>query len=158
MKGAVSMQWIDEGIDSILEKFSYEFYTVAPDENTVCPCVNYTTKQGDPSCKICLGVGYKITIRKVEGAREGARSTFQNMSARESSVSYVYYIKSKFQIKEKDIIVDEDIVAEIHRMDNRLSADRRNVFNKCLAVSKKSNVQLFLKNFKEIIIKNRKSV
>ena len=145
------MEWLDEGIEEILEKFSYEFYVAEPDLNVTCVCMNYTTKQGDPECEKCFGEGYRMRIRKMKGTFEDRSSTFQNQNVRESSVSHIYYIPGRYRIKDKSVIVDGDDAKDVHRLDRRVSANKRLVFYRCLAIPKKNNRENFIKSFKKAL-------
>ena len=145
------MQWIDEGIERILDKFSYSFYVVEPDMNMTCVCKNYTTKQGNPECEKCFGLGYRARIRKVEGVLEDRHSTFQNKNVRESSISHIYYVKGKYSIGENSTIVDENVACDVHRKDRRVSADKRIVFYRVLTIPKKNNRDVFIKNFNKAL-------
>lgn len=145
------LQWLDNGIKKIIETFQYDMYVVHVDPNIDCACKNFTTKQGDPNHKLCLGTGQKIKIKKIKGASQESSSSFRNTDTSEAGSAMVYYIDAKYHINQNDIIVDHDDVFVAHRVERKKSTEREFVYQKCICINKKTDVQVFLKNFNEIV-------
>lgn len=145
------LQWLDDGIKKIIDTFQYEMYAVHVDESIDCACKNFTTKQGDPKHKLCLGTGQKIKIKKIQGASQESSSSFRNTDTSEAGTAMIYYIDSKYHIKENDIIVDNGDIFVAHRIERKKGTNRDYVYQKCICINKKTDVQVFLKNFNEIV-------
>ena len=145
------MKAFNNGIKKVIHKFEYPFYIVQQDFNIDCVCKDYTTKQGNPTCKKCLGLGHKIKIKQIRGASQDRRGTFKNTGLMENSLSTVYYIDSKYTVFEDNIIVDDNEVFVIYRLERKKSSNKEEIYRKILAHYLKGNPKLFLKNFKELI-------
>ena len=134
----------------IIEMNSYFFYIVNRDLDVVCTCVTHATEEGDPACKICLGTGYKITIRRVRGAaQEGKLPT----SVRSTKMVVVrdFYIKSSIPIGQDDLIVDDGIVYVMFECQKLLSLEGTIPYKQALTLKKKYDPKLFMANFNEIV-------
>jgi hypothetical protein len=145
------LEWLDKGIQKMIEKFSYDFYAVNIDQQIDCVCKDFTTKQGSASCKLCLGTGQKIKIRKIKGASQESSSSFRSQGNDEKSLATIYYVSAKYQLDEMDLIVDSDNIFIVHRMEKKKGTSRDYVFKRCSCINKKTDVQVFLKNFNEIV-------
>lgn len=147
---------LNEGIRAIIDQFSYEFYVVQQDFHISCSCVDFTTKQPDPACPKCLGTGHKVKIKKIKGASEDQKGSFRNIGIDERTTAVTYFITSKYPIYEKNIIVDEDDVLIVHRLEKKKSTNKEVVYYKVYAHYKKSNVKEFLENFYKVIRGDKK--
>jgi len=146
------MNSFDRSVLRIIERFSYKFFVVIKNEDVKCTCLNHGTNQADPKCKKCLGTGYKIKIKEVEGASqdsnvpETVRPTSGFITARN------YYIKSsEVELGLDDIIVDGDSVWSVYQLNDKTSFHGNQVYRKYATVPKKSDKSIFLKNFNEIV-------
>lgn len=145
------MQWLDDGIKNIIDIFKYSLYHVSIDSKKDCVCKDFTTKQGKADCKMCLGTGQKIKIYEIEAASQESSSSFRSQGNDEKGLATIYYIDSKYHIDESDILVDKDQVVIAHRIERKKGTNRDYVYQKCIAINKKTDVKAFLKNFYEII-------
>lgn len=145
------MKEFNDSVKKIIEKLSYEFYVVQQFFKIDCPCMNFATKQADPSCKLCLGLGKKIKIKKIKGASEDKKANFRNEGLNETSTSVSYYIDAKYNIYEKNMIVDDGKAYVVYRLEEKKTAKREIVYRLCLAQPKKSSNEIFMKNFNNII-------
>lgn len=143
----------NRSVVNIIERMSHPFFIVIRDPKVLCTCVTDTTSQPDPSCKRCLGTGRKIKIRDIEGAWQhtstppSMRPNFDILMARN------YYVKpSEWEMPGKDdLIVDEDQIFYVYQNWEGRAFNGELVYNKIMAVEKKMNTQVFLKNFHAII-------
>ncbi|MED1125327.1 hypothetical protein [Bacillus atrophaeus] len=145
------MREFNENIKKILQKFSYDLFIVQQDFDVKCTCLDYTSKQPDPFCPKCLSTGSKIKIKKIQGASSDTKGTFRNLGVNESSLTVIYYIDAKYPVYERNVIVDEDEVYVIHRLERKRTANKETVYQKVYATYKKSNVKAFLKNFDRVV-------
>lgn len=143
----------NDQIKYIIELMEHEFYVVHRDIKIKCTCLQEGTGQANPSCKKCLGTGYKIKIGKEKGATQ--MTDLPPTSHRGAGIitNFDYYIKQPTKVKRGDYIVELDdnrvlLVNETQRL-NSFKAEK--VFFKANCVIKKTDHDLFLKNFKEII-------
>lgn len=63
-------QYFHDKIRKTIEECSYKFFIVIPDLERACTCTCHSTKTANPKCKKCLGTGYRITIKTIEGASD----------------------------------------------------------------------------------------
>lgn len=145
------LKWLDKGIRDIIETFQYDVYVVNIDKRIDCSCKNFTTKQGDPAHKLCLGTGQKVKIRAIKAASQETNASFRNDDASEKARGMIYYVDTKYQINDYDLIIDDNDVFIAHRVERHKGTNREHVYQRCLCVNKKTDVQAFLKNFNEII-------
>lgn len=145
------MKIFNSNIKKVLEKLSYDFYVVQQDFRIKCPCVDATSKEADPNCPKCLSTGHKIKIRKIRGASQDKKVTFRNNALNEQSLSINYYINAKYPVYERNLIIDEDDVFHIYRIEKKHTANKELVYYKAAVHSKKANSRIILKNFRNIV-------
>lgn len=145
------MKVFNESIKSIIEKFSYDFHIVQQDTSKPCACVDFTTKQPDPGCKKCLGMGYKVVIRKIRGSSQDSQGSFRNAGIEERVLATSYFIDAKYPVFQENIIVDNGKPLIVHRIEEKRTANREPVYRKVYAVNKKGNPTIFMKHFSEVI-------
>lgn len=145
------MKWIDRGIKEVINTFEYPVYRIHVDHSTDCVCKSYTTKQGEATCEKCLGTGQKIRIYDIMAASEESMLTFRSQAISEASVSTLFFIDYKYEVFEKDIIVDEDKAFLVHRIENKKGTGKDFVYRYCIAVSLKNDPVIFMRNFKKIV-------
>lgn len=146
------MEWLDQGIQNIIDLFAYPFYVVQQNFNITCPCLHYS-QQADPGCMKCLGTGHKIYIREAVGYSEDIKQAARQSHTSEPIMSTEYYVRSEYPIVRKNILVEPDESFIVHEIDHLKSADRRYVYQLCFTYSKKTDSGLFLKNFNEVLRK-----
>lgn len=145
------LAWLDKGIKNIIHQFQYDIYRVAVDKTVHCVCRGFTTGQGDPACKKCLGTGSKIRIYQTKGASQESSSSFRSQGNDEKGLATIYYIDSDYHYNEEDIIVDGDKAYIVHRIERKKGTNKDYVYQKCLCITMKTDSKIFLKNFKEIV-------
>ena len=146
----------NQKIRDTIEKCSYEFYVIHPIKQIACTCVNHSTKQADPGCKMCLGLGYKIRIRKIKGAANDIEATSSGKNARGSSaltVAKTYFIDCKYPIEDYDMIIDDDEVMYVFRIYTMKGLNGEVTHNEVSAYPQRTDHNITLKNFREIMKK-----
>lgn len=144
----------NERIRETIETCSYEFYVVHPIKKVVCTCVDHSTKQADPKCKMCLGMGYKIKIRKIKGAANDIEATASGKNSRGSSaltVAKTYFIDSKYPIEDNDMIIDDDEVSYVFRIYTMKGLNGEVTHNEVTAYPLRADHKITLQNFRELL-------
>ncbi|MGG2085288.1 hypothetical protein [Lysinibacillus pakistanensis] len=145
------LHWIDKEIKKIIELFEYDMNVVRVDSKIDCTCKDFTTKQGDPRHKLCLGTGQKIKIMKIMGVSQEIYSSFMNQGNSDMGLSNIYYFKSNNSLTEGDIIVDKGNISIVQGIERKKGTHGDYVYQKCLCINKRTDVQIFLKNFNEVV-------
>lgn len=147
------MKPFDSNILKVLAKCSYGMFVVQQEFNIDCTCVDFTTKQPKDSCEKCLGTGKKIKIKKISGVSQNNKTAFRGtgVGTGEIATTSKYYTKSDYRIYPENIIVNDTDVDVVQRVDAMRSDNVNPVYYVCEANPKKTNVQVFLRNFNKII-------
>lgn len=106
------MHWFDKNIKKPIDLFSHPVWFVLQNEEIMCPCVDFVSKQAKGNCPVCLGTGKKIQLVRVNAAHQNNRISLRGtgIGFSEIDVVNVYYTYAATSIKNGDIIVDgEDI-------------------------------------------------
>jgi hypothetical protein len=140
----------NNNILNILERLSYDFYYIQRNTDVRCTCAKHETSQADPNCPICLGTGYKITVRTVHGASQDSQVP-TTIRSDKFIVARNYYIPNKFTIQINDIIVDDDEMHMIMAFQKMTSFQGSIPFVKASAIKKRFDSKIARKNFYNII-------
>lgn len=146
----------NQKIRDTIERCAYDFYVIHPITKIRCRCVEHSTKQADPTCKLCLGTGYKIKIKKIRGAANDIEANAAGRGVRGSeaiTVAKTYFIDSKYPIEDYDVIIDEDEVLYVFRIHTMKGLQGEVTHNQVTAYPLKNDQKVTLKNFKEIMKK-----
>lgn len=136
--------------DSI-DRYDYYFWVVKRIEDIKCKCLDPITKEADPNCKHCLGLGYKIKIYKVKGASRESKE-FETIKSDNVSVTpKVFYVKTTLYIDKSDLIVDNENVYTVYARQYHRGEDGKFKFTRCVCPNLKHNRNIFIKNFKELL-------
>lgn len=140
----------NKGILDMIEMHEYEFFTIKKDISIRCTCVSHETSQANVACPKCLGMGYKITIRKIRGAAQDTKlpPTFRSDKF---LVAKNYYIPSKYILDKEDLIVDRDKAFQIFECQEMIGLKGTIPYKKFTTVRKQYDEKIFLKNFYNII-------
>lgn len=135
----------------VIDNWDYKFWIVKNISQIECKCIDKTSKEPDPSCKLCLGLGCKIKIFRVTGASREARE-FESLRAEFPTVTpKIFYIKRKLFIEKQDLVIDEENMYNIYATQFHRGLDGEFKFTRLVCPTQKMNNALILKNFKEII-------
>jgi hypothetical protein len=145
------MKKLDSNILKILDKYSYEMFVVQQGFKIDCSCVDFTTKQASNLCPKCLGTGKKIKIRKITAMSQNNKVAFYSKDVRETATARIYYVKGNMPIYQDNIFVNGIYVDVIQHVEPMCSNNHSPVFYRCGATPKKSNIQIFLQNFRKIV-------
>ena len=139
------MRYFDENILKIIDMLEYDMYVVQPNQNVDCVCKNFDTKQGHPRCPRCLGTGQKIKIRKVRGVRQPDNLSYDSMGI--TTEKGWYFFKKDYKIRRGDLMVWNNEVEEVVKVDRYCSDSNIPVYYYCEVVPKKADNRVFLTNF-----------
>lgn len=148
------MQPFDSKIQEVIKKFSYPVWFIIRDEDTDCTCVDHTSKEANPNCRKCLGLGKKITIARMNAAHqqiEDLTMRGSGMGFSEKNVASNYYTLTDVEAREGDFIVDGDYVDIVQHFYPERSNHSDPVYYKYVAVPKKGHYKAFMKLFKEVL-------
>lgn len=146
-----SKKTFDRKLERIMELLDHEFYVVYLDKSVKCTCLHQGTGQPEPTCKRCLGTGFKIKIRIVQGVSQESSipSTMRNTTG--FVISRNYYLKSKDRMNNDDLIVDGNGIWFVFQAPDYASFDGEYIYQKCSAMPKKLDPAVFFKNFNQIV-------
>lgn len=149
------MEVFDKKIRKDIDKWSYYVWFILRDENVICPCVDFTSKQAQPSCKKCFGTGRKVRLRRVKAAHQNndISARGEGMGTGEKNVVGVYYTNYNYAAHEEDLILDGDTLDKIHHIYPMRSNHSEPVYYQYETAPKKNNAEVIKKNLKEFIRK-----
>ena len=139
------MRYFDENIIRLIDMLEYDMYIVQLNPRVDCTCKNYDTKQGHPFCPRCLGTGQKIKIRKIKGVRQPDNLSYESMGI--TSEKGWYFFKNDYKVHRGDLLIWNNEVEEIVKVDRYCSDSNTPVYYYCEVVPKKSDTRVFLRNF-----------
>lgn len=135
----------------VIDTWSYDFWVVKKINNTKCKCVDPTSKEPNPKCKLCLGLGYKIKIYKVTGASRET-TEFESLRAEFPTVTpKIFYIKNKLFIDKQDLIIDKENIYSIYAIQFHRGLNGEFKFTRCVCPTLKLDNKAVLQNFKELL-------
>lgn len=155
-KNSMDKQYYHDNIVKVIEAFSYKFYVVIPDHSVACSCTCHTTKDPDPTCKKCLGTGYRITIKQIKGASNEELKAGNSLSPQSSRVVKNYFILAKYPLKENDYIIDENEIYYVFRNTLCRGLEGEKTHQELIAARLNNNHDVILNNFNEIINKSKR--
>ena len=144
----------NQRIRDTIETCAYEFYVIHPIKEVQCTCVNHSTKQADPKCKMCLGTGHKIRIRKIKGAANDIEANSSSKNSKGSTaltVAKTYFIDSKYPIDDEDLIVYDDEVMYVFRIYTMKGLNGEVTHNQVTAYPLRADHKITLQNFRELM-------
>ncbi|MGL5506898.1 MAG: hypothetical protein ACRDB0_03235, partial [Paraclostridium sp.] len=95
-------------------RYDYKFWVIKKIESIKCSCIDPVTKEAEPKCKKCLGLGRKIKVYQVLGASRESKE-FETIKSDNTSVTpKVFYVKSKIYIDKGDIIIDKECAYQVY--------------------------------------------
>ena len=135
----------------VIDSWKYKFWVVKKIEGIKCKCVDKTSKDPDPNCKLCLGLGHKIKIFKVTGASRESRE-FEALRAEFPTVTpKIFYIKTKLFIDKQDLIIDNENIYSVYATQFHRGLKGEFKFTRCVCPTLKLNNYAIMRNFKEVI-------
>ncbi len=150
------MEPMDSKLRKVVKKFSYPIWFIIRDEDIDCPCMDFTTKQADPNCDKCLGLGKKIRVLRANAAHqvEDISQRGEGMGFSEKAVNSQYYSLNPVDAFPGDIIVDNMDVDVIQRTYAERTNHTDAVYYRFDTTPKKTGVKAFLKNFDRLLEKH----
>lgn len=145
------MKQYDSFAQEVIDNWSYNFWVINRIEGIDCKCVDNTSKEPNTHCKLCLGLGKKIKIRKVKGVSRETKE-FESLRAEFPTVTpKIFYIKTKFPINKQDLIIDEEDIYTVYATQFHRGLNGEYKFTRCVCPSVKINRDKILRNFKEVL-------
>lgn len=139
-------------INSVIDRYGYSFYIVRRIHNINCKCVDPTTKEANPNCKMCLGTGKKIKIYKKFGVGREIKSAETYRSSEAGTVTpKIFYVKGSFYANKEDLIIDSEDVFVIFNTQYHRGEHGAPGFTRLIAPNKKFDKAKLMKNFKELL-------
>lgn len=138
-------------IQIILEQFSYPMHLIKTDESMSCTCIDPTTKAANMFCTKCLGAGYRIRIKNIEGANRSNKISFRTYGVSETGTTNIFYFNNKYDIKKSDMIVDSAGMYVVERFNPETAANNEVVYYRAEANRVKSYEKERLANFYKIL-------
>ena len=123
------MRYFDENIIALIDMLEYDMYIVQPNEKIDCVCKNYDTKQGN----------------KIKGVRQPDNISYESMGV--TTEKGWYFFKNDYKVHRGDLIIWNNEVEEIVKVDRYCSDSNMPVYYYCEVVRKKADVRPFLINF-----------
>lgn len=135
----------------LIERYGYYFYIIKRYPKIKCTCLDPVTKDANPKCKKCLGLGTQIRIHKVFGVirevKEREISIAQNLSVSPKIV----YIKGLCYVNKDDVVIDSENIYHIFNFQYHRGEQGDFHFTRLICPNTKSNAASLLRNFKELL-------
>lgn len=144
----------NRNLHKLINKLEWPMYLVNVDWEKRCSCLNAENNAGNPSCPHCLGVGYKISIKKIMAVKQPYK-TGKSAGGDPSTISLVvskYYIDSRYgKPLTGDLIIHENEIDAV-KFSRVWRTDFSDIqYYEVQAVQKKYNNSALLKNFYKIV-------
>lgn len=137
-----------------ISKFSYPVWVVKRFPTIKCTCIDPVTKEANPKCKKCLGLGTKIKLYKANATtREIKETEALNPYRTDLTTAKIIYFKYGALLEKDDIIVDNEFIFNILTLQLIRGEDGTPNAIKCVCPPMKLDTKIFLKNFNEVIAK-----
>jgi hypothetical protein len=141
-------------VRKIIDTLAFPMYAVILSEKQVCTCLDVNNK-ANVNCKKCLGTGKRIKIIKIEGAMEPEDLAVRLTGQSNTVISNLYYFdaeKVPMEVVQPYNIIVRDNEADVLQTARTYRSDSNDPIYYCIeGVKKKSNLDIFLKNFYEIV-------
>lgn len=80
----------------IFDTLNTPMYAIHTDHDVLCPCRKTINTGGDPHCKLCFGIGYKIWIQEINGIfQPGEESRVHLADMANKSITDDFYFKGE---------------------------------------------------------------
>lgn len=142
-------------IAKTIDRCSYTFYVIHQDLSIDCVCKKRATEQADAECKKCLGTGHKIIIRKTKGASNNKLKGTATLGVMSSRVIKDYFITNHFIPFEKDLIVDDNEIYYVHRLERRRALNGVYTHSEITTSKLTNKHNTVLNNFYDILNKHK---
>lgn len=145
------MNAFNKNVLRIIDLFSYSFFLIRQNKSIRCTCQKEGTGQAEPTCPRCLGTGYKVKILEIVGA---SQESTMPATVREQGgfvIGKNYYISSEYPIEKDNIIIDNGEAYFVYQMNDKTGFHGSKVYQKCLAMQKKTDVSALLDTFNRIV-------
>ena len=152
----MNQEYFHQKIKETLDLCAYEFYVVHPINDIQCTCVTQATQEANPSCKMCLGTGHKIRIKKIKGASNDYIDNVAGRGVRGAmaeSTNRTYFVDAKYPISDNDLIIDGKGVYYVFRINEMRGFQGKLSHREAKVLPKKNDSKTVYKNFEGIMKK-----
>lgn len=148
------MNHFDKGIERIINKLQTDSYAIIRGD-IICSCVDYATKQANPDCPKCLGLGRNLRIKSIKAAIRTSEGSFQNMAVDEKSVVYKGYMTERYSrlLSKDDVVVEGMNAYHVTKKSGKRSDSITPVYSVVFLAPKKKNPEKFIRKFYEVMNK-----
>jgi len=151
------VQPMDKKIQSVVKLFHYPMWFIKLNQKVQCPCVDHTTRQARPDCKLCLGTGKKIHLIRAKAARQTTESVSmrgEGLGYSEKNAAERFFTLQNLELHEGDIIVDNGNVNIVQYYMPGRTDKTSAVYFRTVATRMKTNVNQFLESFQDLLRRN----
>ncbi len=138
-------------VEEVIELLDHQVYVIYQNKNIRCSCGHGESRQPDPACKKCLGLGHKIKIKKVMCVCQESSNPKTVRDKANFLIASLYYFKTKDALNNDDIIIDGENVSVVFQGTDYASFDGKKIYQKCTCPPKKSDTSQMMKNFNKIV-------
>lgn len=140
-------------IRKIINTIAFPMYIIMLDDQK-CTCIDFHDIP-DKNCPYCLGIGHRIRIKKITGAMEPDEVSVRLSGQQQKTASSYYYFDANLvperAIREGNYIVRDNEV-DILQSPKKYRSDSNDVIYYYVeGVIKKTNTDIFLKNFYKLV-------
>lgn len=141
----------NNNILNTIKEFEKSMFLIQQDESRYCTCMDINTLEGNPNCPKCLGMGYKIKIKKIKAARQDTELPDALRPTSEILLSTILYMDNKYgKLKRDNIIVDNQDVFYIYQPKQERGFNSKDLYQKAFGLAHKI-LPTFYVNFNKII-------
>lgn len=135
----------------VIDNWHYKFWVIKKVPGATCKCIDKASKQADLNCPLCLGLGNKIKIFRVEGASRESKE-FEALRAELPTVTpKIFYIKTKLFIDKEDMIIDDECAYTVYITQFHRGLQGEFKFTRCVCPSIKFNRYNIINNFRKLL-------
>lgn len=134
-----------------IDRFDYEFYVIKRLQKLKCTCLDHTTKDPNPECEMCLGLGTRIKIFKVTGAATEMIDANMVRTTVGGSTPKTFYFQQKCFIERDDVVVDNEDFFRAYKCQHLRGRDGEFQTTRVVASTVIANKQALKRNFNKIL-------
>lgn len=142
----------NKNIRGLFKKIAYEMFIVNVNNKYSCTCNDSSSNIGKPDCPKCLGFGKRIRIRKIRGVVQAYEVSVRlSEMVNKAAVNKYYFEAAVGEVNSGDAIVRKNDVDIIQYVKEYRSDSNDPIYFEGGSSPKKTDLTIFLKNFKNIV-------
>ena len=143
-------------VEKLINRYGYYFYLINCNAAIKCTCLDPITKDPNLKCKKCLGLGYKIKIRKVFGAIRETKEREVSIAQTISITPKIVYIKGLVHSSKDDLVIDNESIYRVFTRQYHKGEHGEFGFTRLTCPTEKSNHSTFIRNFRRLMANDNK--